>query len=103
MVARIKKGDQVFVNCGKDIGKKGEVLRMLGSSAIVQGVNVVKKHQKQDQKNEGGIIRKEMPIKLDNLMLLDKKDKKPTRVRTKILKDKKKVRISKLSGEEIDA
>ena len=51
MVARIKKGDQVFVNCGKDIGKTGEVLRMLGSSAIVQGVNVVKRHQKQDQKN----------------------------------------------------
>ena len=63
MVARIKKGDQVFVNCGKDIGKTGEVLRMLGSSAIVQGVNVVKRHQKQDQKNEGGIINKEMPIK----------------------------------------
>ena len=103
MVARIKKGDQVFVNCGKDIGKTGEVLRMLGSSAIVQGVNVVKRHQKQDQKNEGGIINKEMPIKLDNLMLLDKKDKKPTRVRTKILKDGKKVRVSALSGDEIDA
>ena len=103
MVARIKKGDNVFVNCGKDIGKTGEVLKMLGGSAIVQGVNIVKRHQKQDQKNEGGIINKEMPIKLDNLMLIDKKDNKPTRVRTKILKDKKKVRISALSGDEIDA
>jgi large subunit ribosomal protein L24 len=76
---------------------------MLGVSAIVKGINVVKKHQKQDQKNEGGILNKEMPIKLDNLMLLDKKDNKPTRVRTKILKDKKKVRISVLSGDQIDA
>ncbi len=50
MAARIKKGDMVFVNCGKDIGKTGEVLRMLGVSAIVKGINVVKKHQKQDQK-----------------------------------------------------
>ena len=50
MAARIKKGDMVFVNCGKDIGKTGEVLRMLGTSAIVKGVNVSKKHQKQDQK-----------------------------------------------------
>ena len=103
MAARIKKGDMVFVNCGNDIGKTGEVLRMLGTSAIVKGVNVIKKHQKQDQKNEGGILNKEMPIKLDNLMLIDKKDNKPTRVRTKILKDKKKVRISALSGDQIDA
>jgi large subunit ribosomal protein L24 len=103
MAARIKKGDMVFVNCGKDIGKTGEVLRMLGVSAIVKGINLAKKHQKQDQKNEGGILNKEMPIKLDNLMLLDKKDNKPTRVRTKVLKDKKKVRISVLSGDQIDA
>ena len=103
MAARIKKGDMVFVNCGKDIGKTGEVLRMLGTSAIVKGVNVAKKHQKQDQKNEGGILNKEMPIKLDNLMLINKKDNKPTRVRTKILEDKKKVRISVLSGDQIDA
>jgi large subunit ribosomal protein L24 len=93
----------VFVNCGKDIGKTGEVLKMWGISALVKGINVSKKHHKQDQKNEGGILNKEMPIKLDNLMLLDKKDNKPTRVRTKILKDKKKVRISVLSGDQIDA
>ncbi|MGY9025223.1 MAG: 50S ribosomal protein L24 [Candidatus Pelagibacterales bacterium] len=103
MVARIKKGDTVFVNCGKDIGKTGEVLKMLGTSAVVKGINVAKKHKKQDQKNEGGIINKEMPIKLDNLMLIDKKSNKPTRVRTKILNDKKKVRISVLSGDQIDA
>ena len=57
MAARIKKGDMVFVNCGKDIGKTGEVLRMLGVSAIVKGINVVKKHQKQDQKNEAWILK----------------------------------------------
>ena len=57
--------------------------------------SVYKKHQKQDQKNEGGVLNKEMPISISNLMLLDKKSNKPTRVSYKILKDKKKVRISK--------
>ena len=62
MSMRIKKGDQVTVNTGKDKGKEGEVIMILGDKAVVKGVNMSKKHQKQDQKNEGGIINKEMPI-----------------------------------------
>ena len=102
MVARIKKGDKVFVNCGKDIGKTGEVLRMLGSSAIVQGVNVVKRHQKQDQKNEGGILSKELPIDVSNIMPVDTKTKKGSRIGYQKKKDGKKVRILIKSGEQLD-
>lgn len=102
MSERIKKGDKVFVNCGKDTGKSGEVIKMLGSKAIVKDINVSKKHQKQDQNSKGGILNKEMPIPLDNLMLMSKKDNKPTRVQYKILKDNKKVRIAVKSGDQID-
>ena len=80
---RIKKGDQVTVNTGKDKGKEGEVIMISGDKAVVKGVNMSKKHQKQDQKNEGGFINKEMPITLSNLMLLDKKTKKGTRQKNK--------------------
>jgi large subunit ribosomal protein L24 len=102
MSMRIKKGDQVTVNTGKDKGKEGEVIMILGDKAVVKGVNMSKKHQKQDQKNEGGIINKEMPITLSNLMLLDKKTKKGTRVGYSFLKDNKKVRINVKTGEQID-
>ena len=102
MALRIKKGDKVFINCGKDAGKMGEIIKVLGSKAIVKDINISKKHQKQDQANQGGIVNKEMPIRIDNLMLLDKKDNKPTRVKFKILKDNKKVRISVNSGDQID-
>ena len=102
MSMRIKKGDQVTVNTGKDKGKEGEVIIILGDKAVVKGVNMSKKHQKQDQKNEGGIINKEMPITLSNLMLLDKKTKKGTRVGYSLLKDNKKVRINVKTGEQID-
>ncbi len=102
MVARIKKGDRVFVNCGKDNGKSGEVIKIVGMKALVKDVNIYKKHQKQDQKNEGGILSKEMPINIANLMLLDKKTNRPTRVGHKIMKDKKKVRIAIKSKEQID-
>ena len=70
--------------------------------ALVKDVNIYKKHQKQDQKNEGGILSKEMPINIANLMLLDKKTNRPTRVGHKIMKDKKKVRIAIKSKEQID-
>ena len=69
---------------------------------MIMIVNIYKKHQKQDQKNEGGILNKEMPISISNLMLVDKKSNKPTRVGHKIMKDKKKVRISRVSEEQID-
>jgi len=102
MAQRIKKGDRVFVNSGKDKGKSGEVIKIQGQKAIVKDVNVSKKHQKQDQNSQGGIVNKEMPIAIDNLMPLNKKDNKPTRVQYKILKDNKKVRIAVKSGDQID-
>ena len=103
MSMRIKKGDQVTVNTGKDKGKEGEVIMILGDKAVVKGVNMSKKHQKQDQKNEAGIINKEMPITLSNLMLLDKITNKGTRVGYSLLKDNKKLRINVKTGEQIDA
>ena len=102
MAQRIKKGDRVFVNSGKDKGKSGEVIKIQGQKAIVKDINVSKKHQKQDQNSQGGIVNKEMPIAIDNLMPLNKKDNKPTRVQYKILKDNKKVRIAVKSGDQID-
>ena len=102
MAKRIKRGDRVFVNCGKDNGKIGEVMKILDHKAIVKDVNISKKHQKQDQNSQGGITNKEMPIAIDNLMLLNKKDNKPTRVQFKTLKDNKKVRVAVSSGEQID-
>ena len=99
---KIKTGDRVIVISGKDKGKSGEVIKIQGQKAIVKDVNVSKKHQKQDQNSQGGIVNKEMPIAIDNLMPLNKKDNKPTRVQYKILKDNKKVRIAVKSGDQID-
>ena len=99
MVVRIKKGDTVLVVAGRDKGKKGEVMDIFTKldKAIVKGVNVSKCHKKQTQKTEGGIVNKEMPLSLSNLMLEDPKTKKPTKVFIKILKDLKKVRYAKKS------
>ena len=104
MAARIRKGDRVVVLSGRDKGRGGEVLKMLPAEgrAIVQGVNSVRRHQKQTQTQEGGIISKELSIDLSNLALEDPKDGKPTRVGFKVLKDGKKVRFAKRSGEVID-
>ena len=104
MAARIRKGDRVVVLSGRDKGRGGEVLKMLPAEgrAIVQGVNSVRRHQKQTQTQEGGIVSKELPIDLSNLALEDPKDGKPTRVGFKILNDGKKVRFAKRSGEVID-
>ncbi len=104
MAARIRKGDRVVVLSGRDKGRGGEVLKMLPAEgrAIVQGVNSVRRHQKQSQTQEGGIISKELPIDLSNLALEDPKDGKPTRIGFKVLKDGKKVRFAKRSGEVID-
>ena len=104
MAARIKKGDKVVVLSGRDKGRSGEVLKMLlaDDRAIVQGVNTAKRHQKQSQTQEGGIVSKELPIHLSNLALEDPKDGKPTRVGFKTLKDGNKVRFAKRSGEVID-
>ncbi|MGI9371896.1 MAG: 50S ribosomal protein L24 [Hyphomicrobiales bacterium] len=104
MAARIKKGDKVVVLTGRDKGRSGEVLKVLPSEdrAVVQGINVAKRHQKQSQTQEGGIVSKELPIHLSNIALEDPKDGKPTRVGFKMLKDGKKVRFAKRSGEVID-
>jgi large subunit ribosomal protein L24 len=106
MAAKIKKGDQVQVLTGKDKGKRGEVLRVLpeDNRAVVQGINIVKRHTKpKGAGQEGGIVEKEATIDLSNLALLDPKSGKPTRVGFKVLEDGKKVRVARPSGEVIDA
>ena len=107
MAAKIKKGDTVIVIAGRDKGRTGEVIAMRRDEgrALVRGVNVVKRHQKQSASQEGGIISKEAPIHLSNVALADPKDGKPTRVGFKIVgkgEDRKKVRFAKRSGDEID-
>jgi large subunit ribosomal protein L24 len=103
MGARIKKGDQVVVLAGRDKGKKGEVIRVMPQEdrALVRGVNMVRRHQRQTAAQEGGIISKEAPIHLSNIALEDPKDGKPTRVGFKVLADGRKVRFAKRSGEDI--
>ena len=101
--AKIKKGDKVIVLAGKDKGRTGEVLSVApkDDKAIVRGVNLVRRHQKQSQSQEGGIITKEASIHLSNIALADPKDGKPTRVGFQV-QDGKKVRVAKRSGEVIN-
>jgi large subunit ribosomal protein L24 len=103
MAAKIRKGDKVIVLTGRDKGRTGEVFEVRPDEgrALVRGVNLVKRHQKQTQSQEGGIISKESPIHLSNVALLGK-DGKPTRVGFKIQKDGTKVRIARRTGAEID-
>jgi large subunit ribosomal protein L24 len=104
MAAKIRKGDKVIVRVGRDKGRSGEVVevRPHEDRALVRGVNMVKRHQRQSAQQEGGIISKEAPIHLSNLALADPKDGKPTRVGFKLMPDGKKVRVAKRSGVEID-
>ena len=104
MAAKIKKGDKVVVLTGRDKGRSGEVqsVNPTDRRAIVAGVNLVKRHTKQTQQSEGGILSKEAPIQLSNLAIADPKDGKPTRVGFKILDDGRKVRVAKRSGDLID-
>ena len=101
---KIKKGDKVFVRTGQDKGKTGEVLSVLKSECkvIVKGINLRQKHKKPSQSGPGGIVKMELPIHVSNVALLDPKTNKPTRVGFKALKDNKKVRIARKSGEVID-
>lgn len=103
MVAKIKKGDRVIVLAGKDRGAEGDVVSVSPSDdrVIVSGVNVIKKHQKQTQTQQGGILSQEAPIHISNVALKDPKNGKPTRVGIKI-EDGKKMRVAKASGEVID-
>ena len=100
---RLKKGDKVVVTTGKDRGRTGTITQMVTKSdrAFVQGVNMVKRHQRQTQTEEGGIVAKEASIHLSNLMLADPKDGQPTRVRIE-QRDGKRVRVAKRSGEVVD-
>jgi large subunit ribosomal protein L24 len=100
---KIRKGDKVVVLAGKDKGRTGEVLSVMpkDDKALVRGVNQVRRHQKQSQTQEGGIITKEAPIHLSNIALADPKDGKPTRVGFRVDGDKK-VRVAKRSGEVIN-
>lgn len=104
MPAKIKKGDKVVVIAGRDKGKTGEVIRILPKEdrAVVRGVNVVRRHQRQTQQSEGGIVSKEAPIQLSNIAIADPKDGKPTRVGFKTNEDGVTVRIAKRSGDVID-
>ncbi|WP_439576022.1 50S ribosomal protein L24 [Phreatobacter sp.] len=104
MAAKIKKGDRVVVLTGRDKGRTGEVIQVMPKEerALVRGVNVVKRHQRQSQTQEGGIISKESPIHLSNLAYADPKTGKPTRIGFKVLTDGTKVRVAKKSGETID-
>ena len=102
---KIRKGDRVIVRTGKDKGKIGEVLRVMPKEnrAIVQGVNLVKRHQRPTAAQESDIISKEASIHVSNLAHVDPTDGKATRVRLKTLEDGTKVRVAKRSGEVIDA
>ena len=107
MAAKIRKGDKVVVLTGRDKGRTGEVVevRPADDRAIVRGVNIVKRHQRQTAQQEGGIISKESTIHLSNLAFADPKDGKPTRIGFKFVgegDDRKKVRVAKRSGAEID-
>ena len=104
MAVKIKKGDHVVVLTGRDKGKHGEVLKMMPEEnrAIVKGIAMIRRHQRQTATQDGGIIAKEAAIHVSNLAIEDPKDGKPTRVGFKFLKDGRKVRFAKRSGEVID-
>ncbi len=101
---KIRRDDDVVVVAGRDKGKTGKVLKVLRSEnrAIVEGVNVVKRHTKPSRESAGGIIEKEAPIHISNLAVADPKDGQPTRIGYKFLEDGRKVRFAKRSGEVID-
>ena len=107
MAAKIRKGDKVIVLTGRDKGRTGEVIevRPADARALVRGINMVKRHQRQSAQQEGGIISKESTIHLSNLAIADPKDGKPTRIGFKFVGEgetRKKVRVAKRSGAEID-
>ena len=104
MAMKIKKGDRVIVLTGRSKGKTGEVLKIdtVMERAVVQGVNMVKRHTRPSQTSQGGIVEKEAEIDISNLAIMDPKTNEATRVGFKILDDGRKVRYAKRSGEVID-
>ena len=101
MIKKYKKGDEVIVKVGKDKGKIGKIAKVFNSTdkVIISGVNVSKKHQKPSQDSKGGIVSKEMPVHISNILAYDSKTKKYSKVGFKV-EDGKKVRILKSSGEK---
>lgn len=100
---KLKTGDKVVVVAGSNKGKEGKITKILDSRVIVEGVNIVKKHLKPKNNNGNGeIVEVEAPIHVSNVMLLDPKTKKPTKVRVEKDSKGKKIRISKKSNEKID-
>jgi large subunit ribosomal protein L24 len=107
MAAKIRKGDKVVMLAGRDKGRTGEVIEVRpgDNRVLVRGINMVKRHQKQTAQQEGGIISKELAVHLSNVAIADPKDGKPTRIGFKFVgtgDDRKKVRVAKRSGVEID-
>jgi large subunit ribosomal protein L24 len=102
--SKIKKGDRVIVTTGRDKGKTGDVLKIITKTnrVLVQGVNMMKHHQRPTQTAQGGIVEMEAAIHISNLSHIDPKDQKPTRVGFKVLEGGRKVRFAKRSGEVID-
>jgi len=101
---KIRKGDQVVAISGREKGRQGAVLRVLTkeSRVLVQGVNMVKRHQRPSAQHPGGIVEKEAPLHVSNVALIDPESRKPTRVGFKVLGDGRKVRVARRSGEVID-
>ena len=102
---RIKKGDQVIVTAGKDKGKKGDVVRVLGDKVVVANINIIKRHTKPNpQANQpGGVIEREAPIHISNVMLFNPASGKGERIGIKVLEDGRKLRVFRSSGEAVDA
>jgi len=102
---RIRKGDQVIVTTGKDKGKKGEVVRVLGEKVVVSNINVVKRHTKPNPQagQPGGVVEREAPIHISNVMLFNPATGKGERIGFKVLEDGRKLRVFRSSGEAIDA
>ena len=102
---RIRKGDQVIVIAGADKGKKGEVVRVAGDKVVVQNINIIKRHTKPNPQagQAGGIVEREAPIHISNVMLFNTGSGKGERVGFKVLEDGRKVRVFRSSGEALDA
>ena len=102
---RIKKGDQVVVTAGKDKGKKGDVVRVAGDKVVVSNVNIIKRHTKPNPQagQPGGVVEREAPIHISNVMLFNPATGKGERVGFKVLEDGRKLRVFRSSGEAVDA
>ena len=102
---RIKKGDRVIVTAGKDKGKQGDVVRVIGDKVVVSNVNIVKRHTKPNPQagQPGGVVEREAPIHISNVMLFNPASGKGERMSAKVLEDGRKIRVFRSSGDAVDA